>query len=151
MYVSMCVNIKCQHVCQHVCQYVRFRRTHICSALSFIITEKHPQLSLRQFKVWEYLTLGSHCMPAFTIITSVVTERQSGADMPWQRSNHKQAITDLRCRLRTGILLLGDAGIHTKVSGACDQYLVPSCDFDEYKDFCVRIACLLLAGTPQQV
>ena len=54
------INDSC-HVSMYVSMYVSVYVSEepVCSTLSFSVSEMYP-LSLRQFKVWEYLTLGSH-------------------------------------------------------------------------------------------
>ena len=56
--------------------------------------------------------------------------------------------TGLCCRLRAPVFLLGGVCIHTKVLGACYQYLVPSGNFNDHKDLRLRDDCLYFDGNP---
>ena len=62
-------------------------------------------------------------------------------------ASHAETVIDVGCRLRASIFLLGDVGIRTKVHSASDQYLVPSCDFNDNTDLGIRLVGQLFSGT----
>ena len=62
-------------------------------------------------------------------------------------ASHAETVIDVCCRLRASVFLLGGGGIRTKMHSASDQYLVPSCDFNDNKDLGIRLAGQLFSGT----
>ena len=91
-------------------------------------------------------TIISHPLLLTNIITvSLINSRGIVvAQSQSQSGSNKYACV---CRLRTKVLLLGDACIHKKVVGACDQYLVPSRNLDDNKDLWASNTGLQLSGT----